>query len=391
MIGDEGRYYMYAQNLLQGFYSPPPPDIYLWNGPGYPLFLMPFVFLKASLIVITLANAFLQYLSVVFLFKSILKITNFRKALLFGLFWAFSFGAYHYMHSILTESLTFVLISLFVYFVVYAFRSEKKIYIYLSGFILGYIALTKIIFGYVIIILLLGSALLWIMNRKKIDYKKSVLISTLALITVMPYLIYTQSLTGRFFYWGNSGGMSLYWMSTPHEGEYGDWNGEHFLANNPNISVSGHEAFLSKHHQEEMNEILKYKGVNRDDAFKRFAMKNIKQHPKKYLKNIFSNMNRMFFDFPNTYSFQYPSRLVWYSGILFTLMLFSFVLTIVNWRQIDYSIRFLFMVSFAYLGGSMLLSADFRLFSTVIPVLLIWVAYILHQFVLVKTKFGVKR
>lgn len=32
--GDEGRYYTFAQNLLNGFYSPPAPNIDLWGGPG---------------------------------------------------------------------------------------------------------------------------------------------------------------------------------------------------------------------------------------------------------------------------------------------------------------------------------------------------------------------
>ncbi|MFM7359153.1 MAG: hypothetical protein ACKO1T_11320 [Sediminibacterium sp.] len=38
MEGDEGRYFMFAQNLAQGFYSPRE-GLNLWNGPGYPLFL----------------------------------------------------------------------------------------------------------------------------------------------------------------------------------------------------------------------------------------------------------------------------------------------------------------------------------------------------------------
>src|SRR5690348_11128528 len=43
LFGDEGRYLQFAHNLLHGFYSPPPPDINLWNGPGFPVYLMPFV------------------------------------------------------------------------------------------------------------------------------------------------------------------------------------------------------------------------------------------------------------------------------------------------------------------------------------------------------------
>ena len=42
-IGDEQRYIDYANNLWNGFYSPDFPNIFIWNGPGYPIFLMPFI------------------------------------------------------------------------------------------------------------------------------------------------------------------------------------------------------------------------------------------------------------------------------------------------------------------------------------------------------------
>jgi hypothetical protein len=39
---DEWRYIYYAENLLQGYFSPRE-RVFLWNGPGYPLLLVPFV------------------------------------------------------------------------------------------------------------------------------------------------------------------------------------------------------------------------------------------------------------------------------------------------------------------------------------------------------------
>ena len=76
LVGDEGRYYEFANNLLNGYYSPPAPNINLWSGPGYPIFLVPFVWLKMPLLVIKLANAFLQYFSIVLLFLAINKYTS---------------------------------------------------------------------------------------------------------------------------------------------------------------------------------------------------------------------------------------------------------------------------------------------------------------------------
>jgi hypothetical protein len=39
---DEWRYFYYADNLLHGYFSPRP-RVFLWNGPGYPAVLTPFV------------------------------------------------------------------------------------------------------------------------------------------------------------------------------------------------------------------------------------------------------------------------------------------------------------------------------------------------------------
>ncbi|MDP3014343.1 MAG: hypothetical protein Q8M92_08890, partial [Candidatus Subteraquimicrobiales bacterium] len=114
MEGDEGRYILFAQNLLHGFYSPPAPDINLWNGPGYPIILMPFVAMRMPLIFITLMNAVFQYLSIVLLFKAMIQFVTFRKALLFSLYWAFCYSSYSYMSYILTEAFTVFLITLLI-------------------------------------------------------------------------------------------------------------------------------------------------------------------------------------------------------------------------------------------------------------------------------------
>lgn len=134
------------------------------------------------------------------------QFVNFQKAFIFSLFWALYYSSYSYMALIITEAFTVLLVTLFIYSLSKTFNSQKNKYFYFSGFILGYIALTKVIFGYVLLILLLGSILLWVFNRKGNNYKNSVLIMLIAFKTVMPYLIYTYNLTVKIFYWGNSGG-----------------------------------------------------------------------------------------------------------------------------------------------------------------------------------------
>jgi len=70
--GDQPRYLMYADNLIHGFYSPPELD--LRNGPGYPIILVPFVALNLPFVSMTILNAVMHYLSIVFLFKALQQI-----------------------------------------------------------------------------------------------------------------------------------------------------------------------------------------------------------------------------------------------------------------------------------------------------------------------------
>jgi 4-amino-4-deoxy-L-arabinose transferase-like glycosyltransferase len=366
--GDEGRYLMFAQNLLHGFYSPPPPDINLWNGPGYPIVLMPFVGLRLPLICMTLMNAIFYYLSIILLFKALRLIGSFRKAFLFSLFWACFFSAYQKIPRIYSETFTLFLISLLIFCLLKAFIDKSNKYLVLSGFMIGCIALTKIVFGYVLMFMFFGSLLLWLLNRNTKDYKRGTIVLLIAFTVTAPYLIYTYHLTGRIFYWGNSGGLSLYWMSTPYKSEFGDyWHGE-----------------SPAWHQKDFEAIADLRGVERDDALKRIAFGNIKAHPLKYAQNWIANIGRLFFNFPYTPtsdSYQNvgnPIRslaMLPFNAILFLLMIYSFFITLRNWKNIEYYIHFLFCFVFLYLGASSIVSAYSRQFYVIVPVLLFWIAY----------------
>ncbi len=87
-----------------------------------------------------------------------------------------------------------------------AFESQKanflSRYTLLAGFTLGYIVLTKMIFGYVLMVMLIGCVLLWILNKRNINTRKGLIIALIALLTTAPYLISTYKITDRMFFWG---------------------------------------------------------------------------------------------------------------------------------------------------------------------------------------------
>lgn len=411
--GDENRHLLYAQNLTHGFYSNPPPDIYLDCGPGYPVILIPFVLLSLPVICVKLLNAFFLFLSVIFLFKALLHFISFKKAAFVSLFFACYYNIFYFLPLIYSEIFTLFLISALLLSLVLAFGSsgliKSKRYVYLSGFLMGFIALTKVIFGYVILFMLLGSAVLWILNRKNSQFRKGVLILLISSATVLPYLIYTYQLTGRVFYWATTGGNNLYWMSSPYEGEYGSWapdiaagsaslykldsiaffNRGNLVSKEGSFFVPGYEDSIVAHHMGDYNDINKYMGLKRDDEFRRIAFRNIRSNPTKFIRNCFSNIGRILFNTPGSYVVQKPGNMTRLplNGIIVVLSLFCIIPTLRNWRRLPYTIRFVLIFTFLYLAGSVFGSAEARMFSIIVPLLLCWIAFILQKSVKINIKF----
>ena len=294
-VGDEGAYLRLATNLTHGYYSPAG-EVDLWWGPGYPIVLVPFVLLKTPWAIIKLLNAVLLFFAVVYFYQTIRFYTSSKYLLAFS----YLFGLYppfvRYVGLMWTEILTVFLISAMSYHFckLAQERNQAKTHSILAGIFLGYLALTKVFFGYVILAGLIIAGLVYLMNKSQV-VKKAILVCAIALAACLPYLLYTYSLTGKVFYWGNSGGLSLYWMSTPYPGEYGDWQFiEHVKVNKK--SADNHLAFL--------NELDKLPSVERDDALKKAAIQNIVHHPVKFVENWFCNIGRLFFDYPYSYAEQ---------------------------------------------------------------------------------------
>lgn len=396
--GDESRYLMFAQNLLHGFYSPPAPDTSLWNGPGYPIFLMPFVGFHLPLICITLMNAVLYYLSIVLLFKTLRQFVSANYTLVFCFTWACYFIAYSELTVIYSEILTSFLMTLLLFHLMKSFdiKNVSKKNAIISGFIIGYIVLTKIIFSYVILLMGIGLGFLWLLNRKSFYYKRSILILLISFITVSPYLAYTFHLTGKIYYFGDSGGMSLYWMSTPFENETGDWYHERELyidyskkaAIDPETKdLKEKSKYLLENHGKDYEEINKFSGIARDEVYKKIAINNIKAHPLKFFKNCVSNAERFFFHFPYSYSVQRNNLKIPLTSIVVVCMLFSLLFSLLNWRSMLFPVRFILLFIFLYIGGSILVSAYIRMFTIIIPIVFFWIAYVFQRSIQLKFNF----
>lgn len=300
-FGDEWRYIYYAKNLLAGFYSPHD-RIFLCNGPGYPLFLVPFVKL-GSLDAARYANAVMHALALVYAWL-ILKPRvpapwSFLAVALLGLY----LPTKEFLPLLYTEVLCFLLVTAFTYHALRIGRGARHTVI--AGSCLGALALTKVVFGYVLVAFLLV-ALFGLWRGWAPRWRAHATAVLLALGLCVPYLGYTYALTGRFFYWNSLGSNSFYWLTSPFPDELGDWYHQGWVQQNP---------LLRAHHLALFD---KTSGLDRDpnlsvveqlrnlstpetgDVFAEAARRNVREHPLKFAKNWLYNVVRIFLDVPVT-------------------------------------------------------------------------------------------
>jgi hypothetical protein len=123
-------------------------------------------------------------------------------------------------------------------------------------------------------------------------------------------------------------------------------------------------------------------GVEKDDAFKRIAIANIKSHPIKYVRNCIANLGRLFFGFPVSYSYQKDKTLIRLppNCLIITLFIICLIPTLLNFiRKIPLVLKFILGIVFSYLFLSMLVSAYPRQLYVIVPLLLFWFAYIIDR------------
>ena len=214
----------------------------------------------------------------------------------------------------------------------------------------------------------------------------------IAFAVTLPYLAYTYHITGKIFYWGNSGGMSLYWMSTPYENEYGDWKLPELTNNQYPTLFKSVEAvnLLKKNHAKEIQFILKHNEIEQDALFKKIAINNIKRSPLKFARNYFYNFSRMLFNFPYSYSYQDAAIVgnIITGSIILWASLTGIVLTALNWRTIISPVKFVLLITSVYLMLSGALSSYPRQLDVILPVLLFWLGYLTANIKRVDLRFA---
>jgi len=305
---DEAAYVTLAHRLNDGFYvtgdqgalldaDPTSPD--LWFGPGLPALLAPLVALDLPVSVLRLTGPLLLFGAVLVFFL----LARERWGPRVGLVGAYALGLYLPFLGLLSNLHSEVLA---VFFVAIGMLSVSRLlerggttWLLLGGAAFAGLALTRVAYGWVLTVsalVLVAHALL----RRSRPSARGAAVLGLAVVLCVPWLAYTHEKTHRFFVWGNSGSLSLYWMTSPYEGDRGDWHQANLVFTDPDLQP--HRAFF---------ESLRGLTLAEQNAeIEREALRNIADHPARYAANVLANLSRMLVNAPY-------SRTAWEPNDLF--------------------------------------------------------------------------
>lgn len=361
--GDQGRYAGYAENLTRGFYAPAD-TLLLWNGPGYPLVLVPFAALHIPWFYAKMLNPVFMFLTVFLVYIILKNYTSEKASLFFAYMFALYPPFYEEMQYLITESFARLLIALFAYFMLKWFKKGRYFDMALAGVCCAFIILTKVVFGYIALTMLLLGLIFAHWNT---ICRRMTGVYAIALLFCLPYLFYTYSLTGKLFYWANSGGQVLYWMSDPYPQEYGDWQSEYEVSIDPHFS----------HHRELFQKLSGLDFMKQDEILKKQAFENIKNHPAKFLYNWVANLSRLFLNFPYSYKYQNPVQLLFLipGSLLLSALLFCIYPLVKSHRNIPPEIIHVIILLVVFIAGHSFVYANARYLGIMMPFLLIVIVY----------------
>jgi hypothetical protein len=298
---DEAGYWTLAGNLVHGDYtglgwrpanpvpSPDPHRPDLWFGPGFPLVLTPFSALGIGLGAARLVDPLVLFAAVLAFYALLRR----RLAPLPASAGSIAFGLYFPFYSLLpnlhSEPLAILLSVIVLYAVTAYLETGATRYAALGGLAVAWLAVTRVEYGWVATLALVGCVVWWLLWRST-RARRAATTFAVGLVLCVPWLVFTYTVTHRPFLWGNSGPLSLYWMSSPYPQDLGDWRGgaHEIVVSDPRLAP----------HRPLFIRLAKLDPDEQNRQLERTAWRNIRDHPRKYLENVAANLSRLSFDTP---------------------------------------------------------------------------------------------
>jgi hypothetical protein len=311
--GDEGPLISAAHRLLQGHYAvlgTKDGTQFLWHGPGLPALLAPLVALGVPVGGLRLTSPILMFASVL-MFHRLLRLRLSPRAALIGTYALGLYGpAYYAIGTISKDPLALLLSICMLDGAARYLKHGGAHHAVIAALSFGALAMTRLEYGWVITAALVLGLAWWLAARvrngqapeRTLSARRWTLVCALSMLVCLPWLIYTYSITAHPFYWGNSGGISLYWMASPSASQLGEWHASHTVFSSPALAayrpLFGHLATLSP--------------LQGDLELQHLAVAHALAHPTKYALNLVANVGRMFAGFP----FPFTLPVVWVVGMI---------------------------------------------------------------------------
>ena len=178
-------------------------------------------------------------------------------------------------------------------------------------------------------------------------------------------------------------------MSEPNPFFKGDWNGGYgYSQNNPNIAIETYNEFLKQYSWPIHKELEKLNWIEKDEALKKLATKNILENKLKFIKNWINNLGRLFFGYP--FTFHTPN----WQHILITFkqsfyivgLIIIYLISIMRFKNINVEYMFLLAFFSIYIFGVSFLSSYPRFLFITNIITWVYATYIYKNFLKISLK-----
>jgi hypothetical protein len=192
-----------------------------------------------------------------------------------------------------------------------------------------------------------------------------------AALGCLPWLVYTYDLTGRVLYWGDAGGLSLFWMSSPAADQLGQWHSWRSTLSQPILAA----------YRPLFQRLTPLSPLRKDLALQHLAWVQATGDPAKLAVNLGANVARMWAGLPFSFRLA-PAALagLWACNLALLAGLTRAARTAVRLRPArraaglaDPAARAFGAFAAFGLAAHLLPSAEPRMMLPVVPVL-IWLA-----------------
>jgi 4-amino-4-deoxy-L-arabinose transferase-like glycosyltransferase len=171
-----------------------------------------------------------------------------------------------------------------------------------AGAALGALAMVRLEYGWVVLALLGLALAACAVRRGRPRGRRAAAVAAAAALACVPWLGYTERVTGQVLYWGSSSGLSLFWMSPTLPGETGQWHSPVRVHHDPALAP----------YRPLFRRLDEVHPLESDRTLRRLALGNIRARPAAYARNLAANAARLLVFVP-TRPAQAPAEVAMYA------------------------------------------------------------------------------